>query len=228
MDIAVEDQRKPQQIVNSLMREMQSGTWAVGERLPSERQLAKQLGVSRNAIREALTILQLSGHVKTRLGEGSFVSRPNPAAPPVDEAGILAGLSIADALEIRESLEIAAATLAVRRARQSDIMRINAVVAAMEEHLQAEDFGAYLASTLDLHLEIAKASHSDVLLKTCSDLMEKHRADQWVLQEQYTPEVGAYSFDLHKRLAEAVAARDLAAAVDATCHHYEDYPVFVK
>lgn len=228
MDNVTEDQRKPQQIVSSLMREMQSGTWGVGERLPSERQLSKELGVSRNAIREALTILQLSGHVKTRLGEGSFVARPNPAAPPVDEAGILAGLSIADALEIRESLEIAAATLAVRRARQSDIMRINAVVATMEEHLQAGDFGAYLASTLDLHLAIAKASHSDVLLKTCSDLMDKHRADQWVLREQYTPEVGAYSLDLHKRLAEAVAARDLAAAVEATCNHYEDYPVFVK
>jgi DNA-binding FadR family transcriptional regulator len=223
-----EDLRKPQQVASALLQQIQESKWAVGERLPSERQLSKELGVSRNAIREALTALQLSGHIETRLGEGSFVTQPDPTPTGTDEAGVLAGLSIADALEIRESLEIAAATLAVRRARRSDVLRINSVVSRMKERLDRRDYGAYLAATLDLHLEIAGASHSQVLLKLSSELMEKHRTDQWVLQGRYTPEVGAYSFELHAKLAKAIETRDLNDAVEATCRHYEDYPVFVK
>lgn len=222
------DQRKPHLVAQALMQEIRDGRWNVGERLPSERDLARTLGVSRNAVREALTTLKLAGRIDTRLGEGSFVAAGVALNSADEEASFLATLSIADALEIREDLEVAAVSLAVYRARNSDMIRIRQVGEKMAWHMADGDYGAYLARTLDLHLEIARASHSDVLVRLVTELIDKHRADQWVLEKRYTPEIGAYSLQLHEALAQAVVDRDYAAAVEATCRHYEDYPIAVQ
>jgi DNA-binding FadR family transcriptional regulator len=224
----VPDQRKPHLVAEALIHEIRNGRWKVGERLPSERDLAKALGVGRNAVREALTTLKLAGRIDTRLGEGSFVTSVEALSPAEDEASFLATLSIADALEIREDLEVAAVSLAIHRARNSDLLRINQVADTMGRHVAAGDYGAYLASTLDLHLEIVRASHSVVLIRLVTELIDKHRDDQWVLEKRYTPKVGAYSLELHQDLARAVVDRDYAAAVRTACRHYEDYPIAVS
>ena len=77
------------QIADSLAKRILSGELAVGERLPSERQLAEELGVSRMTVRQALLALRRSGLVQSRRGQGSFVSGPK-LEQPVD---ILTGFS---------------------------------------------------------------------------------------------------------------------------------------
>ncbi|MFE7034492.1 FadR/GntR family transcriptional regulator [Streptomyces sp. NPDC057621] len=217
-------QRKPEMVAEAMLARIRSGELTVGTRLPSERDLATEYGVSRNAVREALTVLQLSGHVETRLGDGSYVVQPAVVQDRDDTKGLLAGTSIAESLQAREALELASALMAIRKATRSDLLKIDAAVAEMEEHLEREDFESYLRATLDLHLAIASASRTPLLLSLVAELTEKHRADQWVLHDRYTPEIGAYSLDVHRALAQAIRDKDVAGVYGATCRHYEEYP----
>ncbi|WP_026151751.1 FadR/GntR family transcriptional regulator [Streptomyces prunicolor] len=217
-------QRKPEMVAEAMLTRIRSGELPVGARLPSERDLATEYGVSRNAVREALAVLQLSGHVETRLGDGSYVAQPT-LAEDRDDKGLLAGTGIAESLQAREALELASALMAIRKATRSDLLKIDAAVAEMEEHLEREDFESYLRATLDLHLAIASASRTPLLVSLVAELTEKHRADQWLLHDRYTPEIGAYSLDVHRALAQAIRDKDVAGVYEATCRHYEEYPV---
>lgn len=214
--------RKPQVVIDELLSRMRAGDWPTGTRLPSERDLAAEFTVSRAAVREALQVLQLSGHVETRLGDGSFVAEPRLAG---DDAGLVAGMSISEALGAREAVELSSALLATRRATRSDLLKLQAVVAEMEEHLEVNDFASYLISTLDLHVLVAKASHNTYLIRVVTELIDRHRTDQWLVQERYNPDIAAFSFDVHRELVDAIAAKDQLRAIDATTRHYADYPV---
>ncbi|NUR84890.1 MAG: FadR family transcriptional regulator [Nonomuraea sp.] len=126
--------RKSQLVADAILARIRSGEWGAGTRLPSERELAAEHGVSRPAVREALQGLQLSGRIETRLGDGSFVCSGDD-----DGAGLLAGMSISEALEAREAVELSSALLAIRRATRSDRLKLEAAVAEMEEHLEHQD-----------------------------------------------------------------------------------------
>src|SRR3954464_15711113 len=98
-----------EQIAERLAGDIRSGLLAPGERLPSERELARVLEVSRASVREAIGALQVQGVVETRPGAGTFVS----ARPPVGEAPHDASPSAV--LEARAQLEPAVARLAALR-----------------------------------------------------------------------------------------------------------------
>ncbi|MEJ3659179.1 FCD domain-containing protein [Actinomycetes bacterium KLBMP 9759] len=215
--------RKPQLVVDGLLGRIRSGEWPIGTRLPSERDLAVEFSVSRAGVREALQVLQLTGHVETRLGDGSFVAQA--ASGLDDDAWLAASMSISEALEVREAVELSSAVLAIRRATRSDLLKLQAVVAEMEEHLERGDHESYLLATLDMHVLVAEASHNAYLIRVVSELIERHRDDQWLLHEHYDPGVAAYSFELHRDLVHAIVGKDVPQAVEATTRHYEQYPV---
>ncbi|MFD2415794.1 FadR/GntR family transcriptional regulator [Amycolatopsis pigmentata] len=217
--------RKPQIVVDAVLSRVRSGEWAPGTKLPSERDLSAEYKVSRAAVREALQVLQLSGHIETRLGDGSFVAEPPAGTSTEDDPGLLAGLSISETLEVRQAVELSSAFMAIRRASRSDLLKLQAVVAEMEEHLEQSDYKSYLLSTLDLHILVAKASRNAYLIRVVTELTDRHRDDQWLLHDRYTPEVAAFSFDVHRDLVEAIVNHDPAGVFDAITRHYEDYPV---
>jgi DNA-binding FadR family transcriptional regulator len=79
------NQRLYQQVADSIRRQIQSGAMPPGSRLPSEKLLAQQLGVSRPTVREAMIALEIAGLVEIRTGSGSYVRhRDTIAAPSVD------------------------------------------------------------------------------------------------------------------------------------------------
>ena len=79
------NQRLYQQVADSIRKQIQSGAMPAGSRLPSEKLLAQQLGVSRPTVREAMIALEIAGLVEIRTGSGSYVrQRDTIAAPSVD------------------------------------------------------------------------------------------------------------------------------------------------
>ncbi|MGI5199767.1 FadR/GntR family transcriptional regulator [Streptomyces sp. CA-288835] len=220
--------RKPELVAEQLLEKMRGGKLPVGERLPSERELAGEYGVSRNAVREALAVLQLSGHVDTRLGDGSYVAEPERVLPEAGDAGLTAALNINELLQAREALELASALMAIRKATRSDLLKMDALVAEMEEHLEQEDYEAYLRTTMDLHRAVAAASRTPLLVSLVTELTTRHQNHEWLLHGQYTPTIGAYSLDVHKALVQAIRDKDVASAYEATTQHYHDYPVLQR
>ncbi|MEF7613944.1 FadR/GntR family transcriptional regulator [Aquincola sp. MAHUQ-54] len=125
--------RQPQRVVDSVAGRIQGGLLKPGERVPSEPELMRELGVSRSVVREAMSRLQAGGMVETRQGVGTFVLAPPAARPLLGVAGQDLQLrQVFSMLELRVSVESDAASLAASR-------RSDAHLAAMREALDAFD-----------------------------------------------------------------------------------------
>src|SRR3954452_7472413 len=118
-----------EQIAERLRTEIGSGALAPGDRLPSERDLARALEVSRPSVREAIAALKNDGLVETRAGAGSYVA-PDALTLPLDAPGAAADTSVPALLEARAEIEPRIAALAARRGGSDD--EAEALLEAME------------------------------------------------------------------------------------------------
>jgi DNA-binding FadR family transcriptional regulator len=217
--------KKSHLLVDRLLQHISSGEWAIGIRLPSERTLATSHHVSRAAVREALSALQLAGYIDTRVGDGSYVaSLPKPDFER-DRRTILAGIGITETLEAREALEVACVRLAVRKATRTDLAKLNRSIRELTALVAKGRIKEYLLATLDFHLAVAVAAHNAFLLNAVSDLIERHRTYQWLLHERHTPHSTQVSLRMHVAIADAIRRKDLSAAIAAVSKHYQHYPV---
>jgi DNA-binding FadR family transcriptional regulator len=149
-----------EQIAERLAADIRSGLLAPGERLPSERELARSLEVSRASVREALAALQLRGVVETRAGAGTFVT----AEPPLSEAP-QHDASPSAVLEARAQLEPAVARLAAQRAQPD--AAVENLLTAMEAATDPRDPAAratWNASDRLFHRQLAAMTGNPVLL----------------------------------------------------------------
>lgn len=215
---------KSELVVSELISRIRSGQWTPGTRLPSERDLAGELHVSRTAVREALKVLQLSGEISTRQGEGSYVRHGVRRGEEAERAVVGAGESIIRSLEGREALEIAAAVLAVTNASPADRLHIQASRLELEEAVAAGEYQRYVLATFNLHEIIARASRNSFLEQQTHLMLQPMRRNVWALTDIYDPEVARYSRDLHYDLIDALLDGDVEALVRAVRQHYEAYP----
>ena len=137
------------------------GGLKVGERLPPERELAKQLSVGRSSLAEAMQGLQTMGLVEVRHGVGTFLaSEPGKwLLSPLRFHGTPARQLFAELIEARLLVEVRLAEWAAERATDEDIARLRE---AAQKRAHAKR-GQYLESGLDFHLVIAAAAHHTVL-----------------------------------------------------------------
>ena len=164
-DLAVKPLRKRRladEIYAQILLQLSTGRYEVGERLPTEHEMATMFDVSRPVVREALQFLQNDGLIDTRRGSGTFVLR----LPPREMARYTDDVRLAQymrAYEVRQCLETEAARLAALRVTRASLKRLHnaldAMVATMSTGtgIQEADF--------QFHLEIARASENDLFEK---------------------------------------------------------------
>ena len=158
-----------QSIATHLEQMILDGSLAPEKKMPSERQLAARLGVSRAIVREALHELHGRGMIETRHGKGSFVAC---VVPPVEESSPLMlafsdnARTLYDLFEVREQLEGQAAALAAERANEKDQYRIQQAFEAME----AADPLTNAELDHAFHRAIVEASHNPVLVHVLGSL----------------------------------------------------------
>jgi DNA-binding FadR family transcriptional regulator len=213
----VETRRLYQQIAAQLSALIASGEFAVGQRLPSERELAAQLGVSRPSLREALIALELEGLVEVRVGAGIWVtaSSARPPTTPAQEEGE----GPFELLRARWLVESEITALAAREATAADLASIRAALAEMERlEKKHEDFSAF---DREFHLRIAASTHNGVLQAIVEDLWDRGRGAMWRLMEQHfrTPALQAATVNDHRAIYQAVAAHDPREARNAMRAH---------
>jgi DNA-binding FadR family transcriptional regulator len=213
----VENRRLYRQIAAQLSALIASGEFAVGQRLPSERELAAQLGVSRPSLREALIALELEGLVEVRVGAGIWVTAASGRAPetPVQPEGE----GPFELLRARWLIEGEVAALAAREATAPDLASIRAALTEMEraekKHL---DFSS---SDRDFHLRIAASTRNGVLQSVVEDLWDRGRGAMWRLMEQHfrTPVLQAATVNDHRAIFQALSAHDPREARHAMRAH---------
>lgn len=215
-------------VADVLRRRIMLGGFDPGDKLPTERELAAVLEVSRNTVREAVRLLQAEGIVSTSRGRsgGTRVTAGTELSAEARER--LAGdfsARLAAHMEYRFLLEPAAAALAAARATPADVTRITA---ALTE--PAADLTAYHRADTALHLAIAQASHNTVLADAIAAARAHMFADTNVLW-LHTDWQRIYGVDMslaeamqhdHAPIVQAIAAHDEDRARRAMLNHLEE------
>ena len=138
----------PRTVSDHLQALILRGGLKPGDRLPSQRDLAEQLGVSRPSLREAISVLAAMGLVSVRVGSGVYVAPRSARAPLWRFAD---RCSPRDVYEARLGLEGYAARLAAERASAADATRLDATTAAMRDALAADDIAGMAAADAAFH-----------------------------------------------------------------------------
>lgn len=201
------------------------GTWAAGERLPSERELAKQFDVSRPSLREAIQKLEVKGLVSRRQGGGTFVSGGlhQQVTDPLYELLATHPESQFDLLEFRHALEGVSAFYAALRGNDADHQRIQQAFSEASETVD-EDTQVQAAALMKFYVAVTEASHNVVLLHLVRGmqelLMENMRQNLEVLNSR--SETRAQLQKHRASIVEAILAGQPVQARDA-CHQHLAY-----
>ncbi|MGW5739087.1 MULTISPECIES: FadR/GntR family transcriptional regulator [Streptomyces] len=156
-----------------LSEEIESGRLAEGDKLPTEVELVKQLGVSRTVIREAVSRLRNAGLVEPRQGRGVFVMprRTRPLDLEAEASGTKS--KVLQIVEVRRAMEGEAASLAATRATPEDIARMRQALAAIDAAVAAGGDG--VDEDLAFHQSIAESTGNAVMVSTVRYLGEVMR-----------------------------------------------------
>jgi GntR family transcriptional regulator, transcriptional repressor for pyruvate dehydrogenase complex len=204
-----------EETVERLGSAIRLGILGPGTRLPSERELADQLGISRSTLRQAITTLVQSGHLTSVRGRGggTFVVQE----PPLAEGG--AGPIRADwrqVLDLRVAVEIGAATLAGERAGADDLALMRECVQRMAA---ATEFDDYRRADVAFHMAIAQASGVPRLVALMTEVHSE--VAELIARIAHPPEVLAHSNLEHARIVDAWARGDAARGVALLRRHLE-------
>jgi len=206
-----------EEIARKIIDLVNSGSLRPGDKLPSERNLMSQLNVSRSPIREALRSLSLIGLLETRPGDGTYVSEHlTPGlADQVDWSILEDKQDVVEWLEVREPLEIQAASLAAERATPEDIEHLEAILAA---HYNSADNPQRLAETeIEFHKTIVEIARNETLYELMAVFYDFYR--KYVRQERFRFAVRNPRQQGHQAIVEAIKKGDVEAARQAMVHH---------
>jgi len=160
-------------VASELETRILEGSLKPGDRLPSERALALEMGVSRPSLREAMQKLVSKGLLTTRHGGGTYVTDRLEAHFVDPWQDMLKGNPQLhrDLLEVRQMLESQAASLAADRATDVDISRLDAVYAALEASYERDDLANCIDTDVAFHQAVAEASHNALIGHLTASLM---------------------------------------------------------
>ena len=207
---AVEARRLYRQVADQLRALIDSGEYAVGGRLPTERDLAEQLKVSRPTVREALIALEVEGRVRIRVGSGIYVSEPASSAQPLSTSSTIEGPF--ELLSAREFIEGAIAEQAARVAGPEDLERIDAALGAMAAVPHPGE--ASMVHDRAFHIAVAGSLGNAVLVRVVGELFDQRLNPYFTKLAHYfeNPETWQTALAEHQSIRAAIAARDPDAA----------------
>jgi GntR family transcriptional regulator, transcriptional repressor for pyruvate dehydrogenase complex len=207
-----------EKIVEQIEESILNGELKPGDKLPSEHELAEQFNVSRTAVREAVKTLTQKGLVVVYVGRGTFVT-DGTSEVVRHSLGLMLKIGQEEGsqylVEIRDIIEPEIAALAASRARDEIFASLHEAVELMDRSLG--DTHLFIEADLDFHLALAEGTHNPIVLLLVDALVDLLRD----LRVHTARAEGALirAQEHHKRILEAVQARDPEAAREAMRQH---------
>ena len=202
-----------EETVERLGTAIRLGLLPPGSRLPSERDLADQLRISRSTLRQAITALVQSGHLVSTRGRagGTFVAE----RPPLAEAGPLGDDAWA-VLDYRVAVETGATILAAERGEADQFERLRELV---EQMAKVTDFEEYRRADIRFHIGIAEAARSPRLVRAMTEV--QGQMSDLIALIPHPEQVLTHSNTQHKRLVTLLRRGQAGAAVGVMREHIE-------
>jgi GntR family transcriptional repressor for pyruvate dehydrogenase complex len=219
--------KKSSFIADQILQSINSGRFKAGSKLPSERAITEQMGVSRPSLREAISALQIVGILESRPGDGTYVCKPTASEDLVCQAlDVLEECdSPFDNLQARKALEIGAAQLAIKVASDADLnilkavwneKRIRGLQGNLEDHL---GFG------MEFHLAIARATKNRIIEAIMEKLLNVTSQPLWKnMRREYfrkDPTRIKLMIGIHDRIMKAIIKRDSKKLIRELELHYD-------
>jgi len=223
MDAKMTAPRLADVVAREIEQRVLEGGLKPGDRLPSERELSVQLGVSRASLREAIHKLAARGLLESRQGRGTFVTDRLDASfgNPWEEILRDHPAVHEDMLEFRHMLEGRAAESAARRATAADRERVRQTLARLEAAFAGDDLDAQVDTDLAFHQAIAEAAHNVIvghltasLLRLLRDNLRRNLSE--LLQ---VPAAREQLLDQHRAVWRAIEQGDAEQALSAAANH---------
>ena len=215
-------ERLYQQVVQRVEESILLGRLKPGQKLPSERELASYLGVSRIVVREAIKTLAEKGLVEILPGKGTFIAQPS--FDNVTEtlelflrtrAGAEGRVLYDNLWEVRELLEVHIAGLAAERATPEHVRKMEEAVARMDEFLDSPE--EFIKADLEFHMSLAEATRNPVflvLINSIVDLLQDSR--RLIFTVPGAPQRGQQG---HRAVLESIRQKDPQKAREAMKRH---------
>jgi len=222
---SIEPRRLYRQIADQIRALIRGGEFVAGARLPPERDLAKQLGVSRPSVREALIALEVEGLVEVRIGSGIYVLGPSVRAEGEEAPGGL-GAGTVDAaagpfelMRARYTIESECAALAAKSAKKAQIAAIEDALDGMDREF-AQEIQPIAGDRL-FHLRIAEATGNGALVAVVKMLWEERMGPLYQRLEHHydTPGLWIAAMAEHRAVLKAIALHDAPGARAAMQRH---------
>jgi len=193
-------------VVEHVRRLIEAGDLKPGDRLPPERDLARQIGVSRPSLRSGLRSLQAMGVISARQGSGTFIKDgpPRLGEAPLRFLAALHGFTRDEMFEARRVLEVGAAGLSAERATHEELAAMAEEVASMFASLDAPQ--PYLVHDVQFHRAVAAGSHNPVLATLIDTVAQLVYETRRLTVERATDL--KESAEMHRRIYRAIKARD--------------------
>ncbi|MEB8337750.1 FadR/GntR family transcriptional regulator [Streptomyces endophyticus] len=191
-------------VIDAIRTQISEGEWVPGDRLPSEAELTKTLGISRASLREATRALVHAGLLAVRQGDGTYVVA-------VDEAAVTLSRKItnsksSEVVEVRRGLDAAAVPLAAVRRTEADLTAMREALDDRNRHAEAGDPDGFVEADLRFHMAVAQASHNELLIDFYASLNVPFRKSLGGAVGQGTRE--------HEALYRAIERHDTEAATE--------------
>lgn len=207
-------------IVEQIRELIRSEQLRPGDRLPSERDLGAQMGVSRVTVREAMRVLEASGLIEIRVGArgGAVVTSPSSSRIGTGLADLisLSPLTGGEVTEARQVFELGILGLVVERATEDDIAELRDMVAEHQVALRNGEYG--MAMSAAFHVRVAACTHNTAIEMLVHSF---HGPLLMSLREAQVaaPLMGHRGTNEHRDFVEAVAARDVERAEEIMRAH---------
>ncbi|RKY63712.1 MAG: GntR family transcriptional regulator [Candidatus Latescibacterota bacterium] len=201
-------------VAEQVIRLIEEGHLKPGDRLPPERVLCEQLGVSRTSLREGLKALSLYGIIESRVGDGLYVKVGNPRAV-IREGLKEVRKTMHELVEAREAIELFIGRLAVERATPEEVKALRDILEKMEE--KAREGQSFAEEDAEFHMKLATCSHNQLLVVMMESILPFIM--NWIYDREELIDPSEV-VKLHTNIVEGIARRDLEGTETSLREHF--------
>lgn len=213
-------------VAEQIMEAINRGDYKVNERLPSERKIAEEMGVSRVPVREALSALQVVGIVESIPGAGSYVRKLGES--PLIRSQAISVLEESEspfgALRARKILEIGVVSIIMDKSNPKSLPEVEKVLERMMKAVKERDLDRYFETNRDFHLALTKITENSLIERFMEYLLDIMNQPLWMeaVQKHFVDyeHVREYA-DRHRRIYAAICSKDGELALKEVKDHFD-------
>jgi len=211
----VEYKRLYEQVIHILKKNVENGEFIIGEKLPSERDLAKDMGVSRGTLRDAFRVLESQGIIETIPGGGRILKKDIQNSLGIGQKFIdqIRKAAILELIEAREIIEVGMVELICKNATDEELLELKSIVERLDNDCAEEQSNDFI-----FHYSLAKCSKNNVLINFMELNLNIIKEAQVInfSKKQYRNEAQ----EEHSQILKALINRDVDSAKEAMKNHF--------